>query len=74
MRICRNTSLKPYNTFGLDYIAGTMIHLRTEKEAKALFRGELSWKKPLLILGGGSNLLFIKDFNGNNRLSGIQKN
>ncbi len=64
MRICRNTSLKPYNTFGLEYIAGTIIHIRAEKEAKALFRGELSYKKPLLILGGGSNLLFTKDFPG----------
>ncbi len=64
MRICRNTSLKPYNTFGLHYIAGTLIHIRTEKEAKELFKGELPWKRPLLILGGGSNLLFTKDFKG----------
>ncbi len=64
MRICRNCSLKPYNTFGLDYKAGTMIHVRTEKEARALFSGEIKWKKPLLILGGGSNLLFTHDFNG----------
>ncbi len=64
MLILRNSSLKSYNTFRLEYIAGTVIHVRTEKEAKALFRGELSWKKPLLVLGGGSNLLFIKDFPG----------
>lgn len=64
MLILRNTSLKPYNTFGLEYVAGTIIHIRTEKEAKALFRGELQVKKPLLILGGGSNLLFTKDFPG----------
>ena len=64
MRICRNISLKPYNTFGLHYIARTLIHVSTEKEAKALFRSELPWNKPLLLLGGGSNLLFTKDFNG----------
>jgi UDP-N-acetylmuramate dehydrogenase len=64
MRICRNTSLKPFNTFGLDYRADTMILVRTEKEAKALFNGELSWKEPLLILGGGSNILFTGDFSG----------
>jgi UDP-N-acetylmuramate dehydrogenase len=38
--------------------------LKTEKEAKALFRGEISWKKPLLIMGGGSNILFCSDFRG----------
>jgi UDP-N-acetylmuramate dehydrogenase len=64
MLIFMNTSLKPYNTFGLEYMADTMIHVRTEKEAKALFNGELSWKKPLLILGGGSNILFTRDFTG----------
>jgi UDP-N-acetylmuramate dehydrogenase len=64
MRICRNTSLKPFNTFGLEYMADTIIHVRTEKEAKALFCGEIKLKKPLLILGGGSNLLFTGDYKG----------
>lgn len=64
MLINKNTTLKPFNTFGLEYRADTIIHIRTEKEAKALFNGELSWKKPLLILGGGSNILFTGDFRG----------
>ena len=64
MRICRNTSLKLFNSFGLEYMADTMIDVRTEKDARALFSGEIRWKKPLLILGGGSNLLFTGDFNG----------
>jgi UDP-N-acetylmuramate dehydrogenase len=45
-------------------MANIMIHVRTEKEAKALFSGEIKWKRPLLILGGGSNLLFTGDFTG----------
>jgi UDP-N-acetylmuramate dehydrogenase len=64
MRICRNINLKPYNTFGLGYLAKTMIHIKTEKELRMLFKGEIHWKKPLLILGGGSNLLFTDDFKG----------
>jgi UDP-N-acetylmuramate dehydrogenase len=64
MRIFRNASLKPYNTFGLEYIAGTIIQITSEKEARTLFKGELTWKKPLLLVGGGSNLLFTKDFKG----------
>ena len=64
MRICRNKSLRPFNSFGLEYMVNTMIHVSTEKEARALFSGKFKWKKPLLILGGGSNLLFTSDFNG----------
>ncbi len=64
MRIFRNTSLKSYNTFGLEYLAATVIHIGSEKEARTLFRRELNWKKPLLLIGGGSNLLFTKDFGG----------
>jgi UDP-N-acetylmuramate dehydrogenase len=64
MLICKNVSLKSYNTFGLDCFSDTMIHVRTEKEAGALFRDELYWKKPLLIIGGGSNILFVNDYHG----------
>jgi UDP-N-acetylmuramate dehydrogenase len=62
--IVKNVSLKKYNTFGLDYIADSIIHLKNEKEARSLFSGEISWKKPLLIIGAGSNILFTTDFNG----------
>jgi UDP-N-acetylmuramate dehydrogenase len=62
--IFRNVSLKTFNTFGLDYKADCMIHIRTEKEAITLFKGKTDWKKPLLILGSGSNILFTSDFKG----------
>lgn len=62
--ILRNISLKKYNTFGLDYMADQMILIRSEKEAIALFSGEISLNKPLLILGSGSNILFTSDFKG----------
>jgi UDP-N-acetylmuramate dehydrogenase len=64
MLICKNISLKKYNTFGLDYFADCMIHVRTEKEALSFFSGEISWKKPLLIMGRGSNILFISNYEG----------
>ncbi len=64
MRIEENIHLKSYNTFGLDYIADCMIHLNTEKEAIALFSGDTLIKKPLLVLGAGSNILFTCNFNG----------
>ncbi|MCU0474242.1 MAG: UDP-N-acetylmuramate dehydrogenase [Bacteroidales bacterium] len=64
MLINKNISLKHFNTFGLDYKAECMVRVRTKKEAVALFKGEISFKKPLLILGGGSNILFTGDFKG----------
>lgn len=64
MKIYKNIPLKKYNTFGLDYKADCMIHIKTEKEATAFFNGEVSWQKPLLIIGGGSNILFTSDFKG----------
>ncbi len=64
MLICKNISLKTYNTFGLDYKANCMVHAKTEKEAAFLLRREIPWKGPLLIMGGGSNLLFTSDFSG----------
>jgi UDP-N-acetylmuramate dehydrogenase len=45
-------------------MAECMIHIRTEKEATALFNGTINWKKPFLILGSGSNILFTSDFQG----------
>jgi len=64
MLIYRNISLKHYNTFGLDYLANCMLHLRSVREASALFKEGSSFVKPLLILGGGSNMLFTDSFSG----------
>lgn len=64
MLIKRNVSLKSFNTFGIECMAGTLIHVRTEKEARSLLSGGLTCKKPLLIIGSGSNILFTRDFRG----------
>jgi UDP-N-acetylmuramate dehydrogenase len=64
MKIYRNKSLKSYNTFGLNYKVGTLIHVTSEEEAISFFNGKVSWQRPLLIIGGGSNLLFTSDFKG----------
>jgi len=64
MIINKNVSLKGYNTFGLNYLADCIIHLNNEREAKLVFDGSVSYKKPLIIVGGGSNILFTGDFKG----------
>ena len=64
MMIYKNIPLKKYNSFGLDYMADCMIHIRNENEATALFIEIANTQKPQLILGGGSNILFTSDFKG----------
>jgi UDP-N-acetylmuramate dehydrogenase len=62
--IFENIPLKKYNTFGLDVKADCLIHIKTEEEAASLFKERNYIKNPLLILGGGSNILFTADFKG----------
>lgn len=68
-----NFDLKPYNTFGISVKAdrfGTFSSIQELESVLTLRKNE-----PLLILGGGSNLLLTKDFHGlvlKNEISGIQ--
>jgi UDP-N-acetylmuramate dehydrogenase len=64
MQVYKNISLKKYNTFGLNYKADCVIHIESEEEAISFFKGGSNWEKPLLILGGGSNILFTCDYKG----------
>lgn len=64
MIIKKNISLKPYNTFGLDYKANSLTTIVSEEEAMSFFRSRECHDKPVLIIGEGSNLLFTEDFNG----------
>jgi len=73
--IQHNISLKAYNTFGIDASArlfATFSSL-TQLESLLAFRKELNLD--LLILGGGSNILLIKDYDGlvlKNELKGVE--
>ncbi len=62
--IFKNIPLGKYNTFGLNYKAEFMIQIETEEEATDIFHKNNTLKKPLLILGGGSNILFTSDYRG----------
>ena len=55
-------SLKPYNTFGVDVITQKFIAIDSIDTLKKAIT--LSRKTPFRILGGGSNVLFTKDFDG----------
>ena len=62
--IFKNIPLKKYNTFGLDYNTDCFISIKSEDEAISILKKRGSLKEPLFILGGGSNLLFTRDFHG----------
>ncbi len=57
MKTFENISLKEYNTFGIDVKARRMVVLEPGDEVPPL-DGEV------LVLGGGSNMVFTKDYDG----------
>ena len=62
--ILEYVSLKNYNTFGVEAFARWFTEINSEKDLTELFDIE-KWKRvPRLVLGGGSNLLLTKDFDG----------
>jgi UDP-N-acetylmuramate dehydrogenase len=61
IEIKENSSLKSYNTFGIDVNARFFAEVTTLEELKTLLRTEIATTHPLLIIGGGSNLLLTKD-------------
>lgn len=61
MKIIENCTLYGRNTFCMDVQADCLAEWSSPEELKALL-GTVS--RPLLLIGGGSNLLFTGDFNG----------
>jgi UDP-N-acetylmuramate dehydrogenase len=59
-----NFSLKPYNTFGVEATAKYFTEANTIEELMEAIRFSASHSLPILFLGGGSNMLLTKDFNG----------
>ncbi len=64
MQIQENVSLKAFNTFGVEQRARYFAMVTSESDLLALSEFIDSHNQPLLILGGGSNLLLSQDFDG----------
>jgi UDP-N-acetylmuramate dehydrogenase len=64
LQIQQNVSLKNFNTFGVDVNAQYFAEINHEDELAELFMDPQWLQTPRLVLGGGSNLLLIKDFDG----------
>ena len=74
MKLKENISLKSFNTFGIDAKARYFSSFSSVGELARLQAHD--FRLPTFILGGGSNILFIKDFDGlvlKNEVIGIQK-
>lgn len=64
MKDIRNYSLLAYNTFGIDAKCVRFLEYDSVEEARQIVTGLSAEDAPLLILGGGSNLLLTGDYQG----------
>lgn len=74
MKLETNVSLKKFNTFGIDVNASCFSTFSSEEDLYTFFSDDSLKKLPKLILGGGSNILFTKNFDGlvlKNEIPGI---
>ena len=73
MQIQRNFPLKKYNTFGVEASSRLFASFSSDEELISLLNTEKNL--PIMILGGGSNILITKDFDGfllKNEIQGIE--
>jgi UDP-N-acetylmuramate dehydrogenase len=73
MQLTRDFSLKPYNTFGINVMAKYFAAFTNTTTLAEILENKSQHK---LILGGGSNVLFTKNYDGlvlKNEIAGIEK-
>ena len=73
--IRQNISLKNYNTFGIDVSAKLFGEFTNIEELQNIVTDKNYQQEKLLIIGGGSNILFTKNLNGlalHNQVKGIE--
>ncbi len=58
----RNVTLKPYNTFGLDVMAAYVVSVNDINDIEHIRKSGYWQVEKKLILGGGSNCLFLDDY------------
>ena len=74
IQIHENINLKPLNTFGITAFAAYYCKIQSEKDLIELIANPVFKSNEKLILGGGSNILFTKNFDGlviQNNITGI---
>ncbi|MFT3904570.1 MAG: UDP-N-acetylmuramate dehydrogenase [Niabella sp.] len=76
MQIQENISLHKYNTFGIDVKAKHFVAVDSFAQMQEVLEWAHQRNEVSMLLGGGSNVLFTKDFDGliiRNELRGIEK-
>ncbi|MFZ4521453.1 MAG: UDP-N-acetylmuramate dehydrogenase [Bacteroidales bacterium] len=64
MHLDQKISLKAFHTFGMEVEARYFVEAKTHSEVLTLLNYRHMIHMPILFLGGGSNVLFTKDFGG----------
>lgn len=60
----KNYSLQPYNTLGVEARASRFISIESQEQLKGIINDHRYKKLLKLVMGGGSNILFVGDFDG----------
>ena len=64
MKIVRQASLRQLNTFGIDATAKVCLEVESVTDLQAVRADPVLSALPRLVLGGGSNVLLTRDFDG----------
>lgn len=64
MNILENFNIGKYNTFGINVLAKYFTEINSEEDLSSLLGNEIFKTNKKIFLGGGSNVLFTKDFDG----------
>ena len=75
MKIKGNISLKDFNSFGIEAIAKFFTIISSTEQAQEISESLIIEKNNSLVMGGGSNILFTRNFDGlviKNEISGIE--
>jgi UDP-N-acetylmuramate dehydrogenase len=64
MIVQKDVQLRPFNTFGIEATAKYFIEVSSIEQLQEVLQSPYYQSTELLILGGGSNMLLTKDFDG----------
>lgn len=75
MNYKENFDLSDFNTFGVSSVARFFVSIEEESDVVGVFSSPIFKENKRIFLGGGSNILFVNDFDGlvvKNNLKGIK--